>query len=392
MEKLEEYRRKKEEAQQRKEKREKNFSKLIIVFMAVVVLGAAVYFFCVNGGWSYFKKGEDAVFNQETEGRFELSSSDGGIYKTYGDLMLACDKNEICAYNADGKVQWRLSIVTSDPIVDVCEKYVLVADRGGKSVYIIKNGKKMLEYETAYSIANASVNRYGSFVTITEEDSFKNLVCVRNITGKEFFTWHSANSYIIDAAISDDEASVMMSVLATHIQPDGTREYKSGVKLFDMNKAEEISNTEFDDSIAASVMYNGSDYVVLTNKSAIRYDEKGKEKKRFDFEGVCGKYALDNGKLLLVTTGNNYKNTLIMLDKNLSLDAKKEIDVSVDAIDLDTGVVAYLTGDEIYMCKSNFDVRYRIKTDKLYTDIELFTRGKRVLGAKNDELAVIKAN
>ncbi len=392
MEKLEEYRQRKQNAEKKKKKRSKALSRLLIIFMAVVVLGAVIYFFCVNGGWSYLKKGEDAVFNQDTKAVFDISSADKCIYETYGDFVLMCDKNEICAYNSDGKTEWSLSLVTSEPILDVCEKYILVADRGGKSLYIIKNGKIILEYETKYGIANASVNRYGSFVTVTEEESFKNLVCVRDITGKEFFTWHSANAYVIDAAISSDEGTLMLSALTTHIMPDGTREYKSGVKLFDINRAKEIANAEFDDGITASVMFNGSDYIVLANKYAIRYNEKGQEKKRFEFDGKCGKYAFDNGKLLAVCIGDNYKNTLVLLDKNLSPNAKKEVDVSIDSVDFDTGVISYLSGDEIYMCKSNFDVRYRIKTDKLYTDIELFTRGKRVLGANEGEIAIIKAN
>lgn len=390
MSRLEQYREQKEKEKLRRETRNKYLSRLAIIFMLVVVLGGGLYYFCFWGAWSYYNGGEDTSLEQDTKAELNLISSETHDFKTYGDLILSCDKNALSAYNAAGEMEWSINYAVKEPIVDVCGKYILIADRGGKSIYIIRNGKIILEYETQYNISNACVNKYGSFVTVTEEENFKNLVCLRDASGKEFFTWHSANSYVMDAAVSDDESTIMLTTMTTQILPDGKREYTSGVKLFDVYAAKEIMSTEYENDIAVSVINSGSGYIVISGKSAVRYDEKGREKNRYDFEGKIGKMAFDEDRFAVVCIDNEYKNTLIVFDSKLKVDAKKTIEHNVDSIDFDTGVISYIADDEIYMCKPNLDVRYRIKAQKLYTDIELFVRGKRAIVANESGAAVIK--
>lgn len=390
MTKIEQYREQKEREKQRREKRNKRLSQLAVIFMIVVVLGGLLYYFCVWGAWSYYSKGEECVLDQETKKVLELVSADTHISKNYGDLALLCDKNSVNAYEANGELKWSVSIAVSEPVVDVCGKYILVADRKGKSVYIIKNGKLILEYETKYNISNASINKYGSFITVTEEDSFKNLVSLRDVSGKEMFVWHSANSYVVDASVNSAENSIMLTTLTTQIMPDGRREYVSGMKVFDVGGAKEITSVDYEDDIAASVYSAGGGYIVVSGKTAIKYSEKGEEKKRYDFGGKCGKLAFDNNRLAVVVIDSEYKNSIVILDDNLSVVSEKKIEKSIDALDFDSGVVSYVADDEIYMCKTNLDVRYRIKTDKLYSDVELFVRGKRALVINEGGAAVIE--
>ena len=74
----------------------------------------------------------------------------------------------------------------------------------------------MIEYETEYIISTADINKKGTVVTVTDDNNYKNRVCVRKASGKEIFVWHSATSYVVDAAISDSQETVMLTTLATY--------------------------------------------------------------------------------------------------------------------------------------------------------------------------------
>ncbi len=393
MTRLEEYRQKKEKQRQREENRGKRLAAAAIIFMAVVVLGGFLYYFCFVGAWSYYDGGgEECILSQDTKNSFELISSETHILKSYGNYSLLCSKNDISAYDRNGNKKWSINISVKDPIVDVCEKYILVADRKGKSVYIIRGGKLMLSYETQYNITTAKINKHGSFVTVTDEDGYKSMVKLLDVSGDELFSWHSAGAYVVDAAIEKNESTIMLTAINTQLMSDGERKYNSEMRLFDINNASEITQVNFEENLATNVLAVSDGYIVITANTLIKYDSGGNEKNRYSINGSIAKIAFDGKNTAVSYTDGEYKNHIAYVDSALSAKADKMLNGKrVGALDISEGVIAYMADDAVYMCKSNLDVRYKIKTDKVYKNLALFCRGKRLMLTNEMSAAAVYA-
>lgn len=381
MTRLEEYRLQKEKERIREENRGKRRALAAVILMAIIVLGGLLYYFCFVGAWSYYDGGgESCELEQKNKSAFELNMSDSHILKNYGNYSLMCGKNDISAYDKNGNRKWSVNISVKEPIVDICEKYILVADRKGKSVYIIRNGKLILSYETQYNITTARVNKYGSFVTVTDEDGYKSLVKLIDSAGDELFTWHSAGAYVVDAAVAKNESTLMIAAVNTELQGDGKIKYASEMKLFDIDKAVEKASVDFADNILTNVFAVSDGYIVLNANTIVKYDSSGNEKKRININGNCAKIAFDGKNTAITYTDESYKNHIAYYDSSLNVKADKELfDKRIQSLDICEGVIAYLCDGNVYLCKSNLDVRYKIKTEKLYKNIALFCRGKRVM-------------
>ncbi len=380
MTRLEKYRQEKEEIKRRKEQFSRKASIFAIVAMAIVVVLAVVYYFCFVGAWSYYNEGADCVLPQNTIKSFELLKSDNKICKNYKDMLLVCDKNGVAAYDKDGKNKWNISFSMNEPIIDVCKNYFLVADRKGTALYVFKNAQKIQECQTEYNIINASVADDGGYVVITEDGAYKSLVSVKNAAGKEVFSWHSANSYALDAAISDDFKSVMIATINMEILPSGDRNASSVIQVFDIKNAKSIFSKTAEDDMYMDVECVKGGFVVVSQKSISKFDKKGNEKAQFKFNGKCGEYAFDGKKIAVVSFDEQYRDTLTVFDSDLKVIGKRVLkNQTIDALDIYSTVVSYVSNGEVYLCKENLDVRYRIKTDKIYSAVALFCRGKRAM-------------
>ncbi len=389
---LEEYRAKKREEQERRDRRKKNLARFTVIFMSVVLVLVFLYYICFLSGWSYYNKGEDFVIEENIIKTVEKTSEKELVSKEYRDLSLVFENGKLTAYNISGKARWSLDVQVTNPILEVSGKYVLLAERSGKNVYIIKDGKIMLEYQTEYIISTADINKKGTVITVTDDNNYKNRVSVRKSSGKEIFVWHSATSYVVDAAISDNQETVMLTTLATYTKQDGKKEYTSGVKTFSIKEGKEISNKEFEDSIAVSVFYAKNGYIVISDKEAVKYDNKGDHPKKYTFNGKCGKFSYDKPNLAVVYIDEHYNNHLVILNENLDVKAEKNLEnITIDSLDMNTSVVCYRVDNEIYLLKPNLKVRYRIKTKSLYDDIVLFSRGKRVAAINENGVSIIEA-
>ncbi len=57
--------------------------------------------------------------------------------------------------------------------MSVADGYILAADRGGKDIYLIHEGKVLLQTASAHNIINASVAADGRFVVVSDEPYYK---------------------------------------------------------------------------------------------------------------------------------------------------------------------------------------------------------------------------
>lgn len=180
--------------------------KRIITFLlgfaiGVVVIGAAVWLIV------HFQK-----FNGYKEvSNIEITNSDehtayypylNGYIKVAGDGVVYFDKN---------KILWTENFEMAQPVVDVCEGYIAVADMKTTDVYIFDESGLLNRITIAQNIIDVEVSAQGVIAVATDEKE-SNFIELLNKEGKELITAKSifsSSGYLMDITLSDDGSKLV---------------------------------------------------------------------------------------------------------------------------------------------------------------------------------------
>jgi dipeptidyl aminopeptidase/acylaminoacyl peptidase len=135
---------------------------------------------------------------------------------------------------------------------------------------ILKNKKDEKNITTSYYILNGTVNKNGYYAFVTEEKGFKSQVIVYDNKGNELYKWHSADDYITDVSISDDNTKMVVTAFT-----NDENKIKSSVMVFSFTDNKPVAKIEEKDNLIISAAFSGK------NKINIVGDKK------------CGVYNLD---------------------------------------------------------------------------------------------------
>lgn len=146
-------------------------------------------------------------------------------YLKYGSSVIKYTKNGASAVRSNGTVIWNVSYEMSDPIADVCEDYVVIADRGKNSIYIINENGAVGNLTTLNKIIKVEIARQGVVAALMENedtnyiklyslddtivtDSLEENVIIEKISNIK------NEGYPIDIALSNDGKKLIASFLS----------------------------------------------------------------------------------------------------------------------------------------------------------------------------------
>ena len=179
----------------------------IAVVIAVLLLVSIVIIFMRN------TKNYESFEIKATVDLVGLDSSNVMSYKS-GILKVGRDGAE--TISADGKQIWNVSYNMKDPIADVNGNYVVIGDRGQKSVYIIDGSGVAKSIETIYPVVEVQVATQGvaavlmdngtqDLISIYSMDSSQPLADVKTLTAQDGFP--------ISIALSEDGTKLVTSYI-----------------------------------------------------------------------------------------------------------------------------------------------------------------------------------
>ena len=122
----------------------------------------------------------------------------------FNDTIVCLEKNELTFYTKSAHLLSSLSLEISDPIFEVCGKFLCIAEKNGSKFYLISNRNIIWQGEIEGSITNISINKNGYVAVTIADTTYKNICKVYNPDGKELFTTYLSQSYIIASSISED--------------------------------------------------------------------------------------------------------------------------------------------------------------------------------------------
>lgn len=181
------------------------FSVIFIIVAAIFITGVVLY----N---SYTSK---VYTDYEVVGSVESIVAQGASVLNYQNQFITYSADGIHCTDSKGRDVWSFPYEMQNPMVDVCEGYVAVADYNGRSAYIFNSEGNLGTIQTSTPIKSIKVSGTGVICLVTDEDTITPIT-LYYYDGTEvasFRTTMSKSGYPLTIGLSDDSKLVGVSYL-----------------------------------------------------------------------------------------------------------------------------------------------------------------------------------
>ncbi len=176
---------------------------------AVLLIGAVA----AALGVLYLYGLENRVYNSYEIITSREKTSGAEEYIQYGDGVLRVNRDGAEALDGDGSMLWNVAYTMTDPIYAVCEGAAAVADRAGRSLYIMDGTGSSNPVDTVHPIYEIDVANQGvtAVLTIDGVNTYINLYSISGSNLLEIRTTAGENGFPVDIALSNDGTKLVTS-------------------------------------------------------------------------------------------------------------------------------------------------------------------------------------
>lgn len=179
---------------------------LLLALAAVVALG--IFFF------QKLRK-----YNSYTvEKSVERQDSAGSRFLAYGNGFIKYSNDGAIYTDVNDEVCWNQTYEMKEPMADVCEDYVALADKGGTEIYIMNQAGMQGKIETPMNISRISVANQGVVAVWMESDG-ENYIRMYDKNGKNLVSgafYTEKSGYPLDISLCNDGKKLAVSMLTVN--------------------------------------------------------------------------------------------------------------------------------------------------------------------------------
>ncbi len=304
------------DAQQKKRAEKFKNKKLLIIIAGIVLLGMAALFIVT---WYWNHRCYDSY---ETAGEVPRNDSGNMGYMYMNGDIIKYSRSGINAMDGTGKVLWSGGFEMTQPQVDTCGDYIVVADITGKQFYVYNGEDEGQSIETALPIVRAKVAANG-MVAVLLEDTDSNVLNIYNPYNTttqllvEIPTNVSEEGYPLDFDISPDGASVATSYLTI---TGNKMENRVGIYNFTevgQDKNTLVGGMELGESMVACVEFVEEDEVAVFHQGGVALFGHMKQPEllgKLEFQQEIASVACNEKYIAVVTRGEDDSRELHMYD------------------------------------------------------------------------------
>lgn len=347
--------------------KELNRKKVIISGIISIIVIALIILICIYIANKPFRNFIDKyiLMKNVTENNLPsivLDQSENYEVYAYDKYISLFNKNTLIGYNSSGKKEYELTVELTNPIIDINNRFLLMAEKEKQKVYLISGNSIVWEKELEGNISRVSVNKNGYVSVILTGTSHKSIIKIFDNTGEELFTIYRANSIAVDSDISYDNKYLSFGEISTN----GTL-VQSMIKTISIQKAKEnqsestvlsitsptnsaIINLKYQDGNRLICMYDNSIHCIQNDKDEELIDLE-EEKKKISFADI----ELSNFVFRIVEKG-----ALLSTDSSVELintSSKKQNIYTIDSIVKEVytydNTIALNLGSEVHFIGTN---------------------------------------
>lgn len=183
-----------------------------------IIIGILLVALLAGGGFYLISLYNRDYQSYEVIKTTEITGENAVGFLNYNNSVVKYSKDGAVAISKDGELLWNGSYQMSEPVADVCEKYVVIADKGGKSVYIFNNKGKAGNFSTDYDIIKVEVARQGVVAALMEDED-DNYIILYDVDGTVLGVKHTSvkeDGYPMDISLSNNGEKLAVSYLSVN--------------------------------------------------------------------------------------------------------------------------------------------------------------------------------
>ena len=312
----------------------KNKAKKIIVMIVLTLffLGIVTLIGIYLGNQEFRTWSDKNILGKDIEENklpiIDLTSSDNTKVFAYGSYVVTLENNNLSIYNKSANKIKDLNISISSPIFKSEGDYLLVADEGGSKVYLIYNDTIQWEKDVDGEIARIAVNKNGETGIILTGTTYKSVIIMYDINGKENFKTFLSTTSATDISLSEDgkylafiEINTLGATISSKVKNISVSKAISTpseaiVNTYDANPNVLFMKIKYNKNKIAVLgdegvysLYNGSSEKILNIDNNISFID-------IDLDGYVASVKEESGKFDLNFTGvdNTKVNTYLVND------------------------------------------------------------------------------
>ena len=262
-------------------------------------------------------------------GHLQLGTGETVVYK---DGFAHASVEKLIITDKNGTEFQNTTLGYRTPCISANNRYVLVYDSDGTGLMVADSFSVLFEKNMEDNIVTARMNDDGYLVVVTEGDGFLAKVYVFDSSFKEIYRYRSLNRYILDAAISADNKSVIVSAMNT-----SQSEITAEIQCFRLNKEEVQWSVGFGQTPCVRLTVKGNGTICgLFSWGMVAMNGKGKEIGRYSFENqVLQCYSMEEASrnVFVVSATENGDGKVIVCNEKGKV--KETIPLNHYGIDVD---------------------------------------------------------
>ncbi|MCI8383590.1 MAG: hypothetical protein HFJ33_01765 [Clostridia bacterium] len=199
---------------------------------------------------------------QDNVSTIELKESETSNIYAFNRYIGVLNKNKFKIYGTTGNEEKTLEVEISNPIFDSTNRFLVMAEKKGKKLYLLTDKEITWEAQIEGNISQVHVNKNGYVAVVISDTSYKTVITMYNPEGKEMFKTYLSSTRTADATISNDNKHLAIAEVDT----SGTM-IQSNIKIISIDKASSDPTNSLENT------YQGEAGKLITN---IKYQDKNK--------------------------------------------------------------------------------------------------------------------
>jgi len=236
---------------------------IIIVIIVAILLSIIIVYFNNASVMDWVDKN---IFRkevmQDNVNTIELKDSQNANIHAFHKYIGVLNKNKFTIYGNTGNEEKSLEMQIANPIFDSASRFLVVAEKKGKKIYLITDKDITWEAQVEGNIAQVHVNKNGYVAVVITDTSYKTVINMYNLEGKEMFKTYLSSTRTVDVAIANDNKYLAIAEIDT----SGTM-IQSNIKVISIEKASSDPTNSLENT------YQGGTDKLITN---IEYQDKDK--------------------------------------------------------------------------------------------------------------------
>lgn len=272
----------------------------------------------------------------------KIDNLDSSMVYAYDKYIAILHKKNIELYNMIGNKETSIAVEINSPIFKSRGRYLAVAEKGGKKIYLIADKKILWENEIEGKISDITVNKNGFVAVSIADTTYKTVINTYNSKGKELFKVFLANTRVTDMSISSDSkylalaevdttGTLIQSNVKVYSIEDAQKDTVNAMKkVYSATKDKLITNIEYQNKLVC--MYNDSiDICSNTDKNTEESTDNKELINTNDKKMIFMSINLENCVISIEEKTTNAFNSVSYLSIINSV-TEKETNITIDEI------------------------------------------------------------